>query len=182
MLNRKVALMVVGLIALGALCVTQAISQDTGGPGGGGPGGGGRMRGMDPNMFARMFDPNVVRKMASDYMKGALGATDEEWTVLEPKIDKVTKLSMEVRGGMMMGMGMMFGGGGEQSEVMKAAGALRNILAKKDATNDEIKTILQAYRDARAKAKAELEKAQKDLKEVLTLRQEAQLVQMGLLD
>ena len=36
--------------------------------------------------------------------------------------------------------------------------------------------------EARAKAKAELEKAQKDLKEVLTLRQEALLVQMSMLE
>jgi Spy/CpxP family protein refolding chaperone len=80
---------------------------------------------------------------------------------------------------MFMGMG---GRGGEPSELAKASQALTAVLQNKEAGAGEIKAALQALRDARAKAKAELEKAQKELKEILTLRQEAQLVQMGVLD
>ena len=49
------------------------------------------------------------------------------------------------------------------------------------ATPDQIKTKLTALRDARAKAKTELEKAQKDLRDMLTVKQEAILVMMNVL-
>lgn len=44
------------------------------------------------------------------------------------------------------------------------------------------KAALTALREARAKAREELEKAQKELKDLLTLKQEARLVTMGLLE
>ncbi len=179
------------LVVMGALWSGQAFSQPAG-PGGGmwGPGGG------DPNVWRMMLDPNYIRRAASDRMRQTLGATDEEWTVLEPKIEKVTTLSLQARGGGMIAMGMgMFGFGGrgggmggagaaagQQSELMKASQALAELLKNKDASAADIKSALQAYRDARARARAELEQAQKELKELLTMRQEAQLVQMGLLE
>ena len=58
---------------------------------------------------------------------------------------------------------------------------MSKVLDNKDAAPAEIKTALQALRDARAKAETALEAAQKELKEVLTVRQEAVLVQRGLL-
>lgn len=178
MLHRGIALTLTGLVVLVALGVGPVFSQDTGG----GPGGDRRWS-FDPNMF-RAFDPNTFRKAASDRMRQSLGATEEEWTVLEPKIEKVQTLSMQARGGMMMGMGMMgMGGrGGEPTDMMKASQALTKVLQNKDAAASEIKTALQVLRDAKAKAKAELEQAQKELKEVLSVRQEALLVQMGLLE
>ena len=176
MLNRGIALTLTGVVVLVALGVGPALSQPWGGGGG---------RTLDPNMF-RAFDPNTFRKAASDRMRQSLGATGEEWTVLEPKIEKVQNLAMQVRGGMMMGMGMVMMGmtarGAEPTDVMKASQALTKVLQDKDATAGEIKTALQVLRDAKAKAKAELEQAQKELKEVLSVRQEAQLVQMGLLE
>jgi hypothetical protein len=51
-----------------------------------------------------------------------------------------------------------------------------------DAQASEITQKLTALRDARAKAKADLESAQKDLKDVLTPRQEAVLVVNGMLE
>jgi ribosomal protein L10 len=138
-------------------------------------------------------DPEAIKKMMADYKKKAdeqrrqtLGATEEEWTVLEPKFDKVQKLSNEIRfGAMMMGFGMARMGGPsaeQQSELQTSTQALSKVLQDKNATAGEIKTALQAYRDAKTKAKAALEQAQKELKEVLSVRQEALLVQMGLLE
>jgi len=71
---------------------------------------------------------------------------------------------------------------GEPSAVDRAAEALQTTLANASATPDEIKSKLTALRAAREKAKQELAKAQQDLRQVLTLRQEAQLVVMGMLD
>ena len=55
-------------------------------------------------------------------------------------------------------------------------------LENKDTPADQIAAKLTALREARAKAKADLETAQKDLKEVLTPRQEAVMVSMGMLE
>jgi hypothetical protein len=72
--------------------------------------------------------------------------------------------------------------GGEPTAVDKAGEALQTTLENASATPEEIKAKLTALRAAREKAKAELAVAQKQLREVLTLRQEAQLVVMGMLD
>jgi hypothetical protein len=50
------------------------------------------------------------------------------------------------------------------------------------APGDEIKTKLAAYRTARKQKEATLETARQDLKKVLSVRQEAVAVMMGLLD
>ncbi len=52
----------------------------------------------------------------------------------------------------------------------------------RDATAEEINAKLTAYREARDKARQTLAAAQKDLKDVLSQRQEAVLVSMGMLD
>jgi hypothetical protein len=59
---------------------------------------------------------------------------------------------------------------------------LRTALGADGTTDDVIKAKLAALRDARKKAETNLDAAREDLKKVLTLRQEAVLVNMGLLD
>ncbi len=134
----------------------------------------------------------MQRRMA-ERMKEALGASDEEWGLLQPMIEKVTTLQAASRG--VMGMGMMGGrrGGQEmgpagqpgergQSELTKAQQELRSVLDNPNAGSSEIKTKLDAMRAAREKNKKELASAQNELREVLNVRQEAQLVMMGLLE
>ncbi len=70
----------------------------------------------------------------------------------------------------------------DQSQVGKSTEELRTVLENKDAKPDEIKAKLTALREAREKAKEELAKAQQGLRQGLNLRQEAQLVLMGLLN
>ena len=60
--------------------------------------------------------------------------------------------------------------------------ALQTLLEDENATSDEIKSKLSALRKAQVTAKQELAVAQKELRELLTLRQEAMLVVMGLLE
>lgn len=66
--------------------------------------------------------------------------------------------------------------------VATAAQDLRTLLENKDANADQIKAKLEALRAAKAKVKDELTTAQKDLRELVTVRQEAVLVEMGVLD
>jgi hypothetical protein len=171
-------------------------------------GGGGRQRGQGGGQGGPggNFDPAQMRQRMMDRMKEQLGADDAAWKVLEPRLTKVMEANRAVggsRGGMMGMMGGMRGqrgqggpggdqGGqqaprgrgpqGEQTAVDKAVTDLRTTLENSSASPEEIKTKLTAVRQAREKAKADLAAAQADLKKILTVRQEAVLVEMGQLD
>ena len=54
------------------------------------------------------FDPAAIRQMIMDNFKEQLGATDQEWNVIGPKVMKV--LELRVESGAFAGM--MGGGGG----------------------------------------------------------------------
>jgi hypothetical protein len=136
----------------------------------------------------RTFDPAQWRQQMSDRMKEMLGSSDDEWKVIQPRLEKVMQLQRETRGG---GMGFMFGRNRDRgqssssqsdSAVAKAAADLRSALEDKSISADEIAKRLANYRQAKEQAKQELVKAQSDLKELLSQRQEAQLVMMGMLD
>ena len=61
-------------------------------------------------------------------------------------------------------------------------GALMEVLQNEDASNSEIESALNELRDARENHEKELAAAREDLRAVLTLRQEATLVGMSMLD
>lgn len=119
-------------------------------------------------------------------IKEQMGATEDEWKVIQPKLEKVMTAQRESR---FAGFGGGRGGrGGEgnaeqpQSAVAKASAELRSTLANKEATADDILAKLKTLREAKEKAHADLVAAQKELKEVLSQRQEASLVLSGTLD
>jgi hypothetical protein len=94
-MQRKVIAMgiVAGVLALiaGGLCMAQPPQGgDQGGPGG--PGG--------------QFDPAQMRQRMMERQKEMLGADDDAWKVIEPRLTKVMELSRQSMGG---GMGGMFG-------------------------------------------------------------------------
>jgi chromosome segregation ATPase len=60
--------------------------------------------------------------------------------------------------------------------VQKAMAELQTAIQTKDTPADTLKAKLEAFRAAKTTAKADLQKAQDDLKSVLTQRQEAVLV------
>ena len=156
------------------------------------------------------FDPAEIQRQQMEGFKQSLKASDEEWKVLEPKVQAVMTASREVsrgrgfggfggfggrgRGGDRGGQGGDRGGqggdrggrGGNQassdSPVSKAAGDLRTALEDEKTTKEDIQKRLTAYRDARTTARDALTKDQKELKELLTFRQEATLVLSGTLD
>ena len=147
------------------------------------------------------FDPERMRQMMEQRMQESLGATDEEWKILGPRVMKVQELSRQTGGGgrgmMMFGRGMRGGPGApggnrpgrgpggmnrELTAVEKVQEELQTTLENTAATPDQIKQVLTKLRSAREKAKQDLAKAQQDLRQVLTVRQEATLVLMGMLD
>ena len=195
-MKKKVVLVgiVAGILALmvGGLSFAQPGQRGQGGPGQRGPG----QRGN--------FDPERIRQMMSQRLKEQLGADDAAWKVMEPRLMKVMELNRQVSGG--FGRTSMFGGGfagsgqrggdtqrpggtrgplgptgREQTAIEKASVQLRTLLEDESSSAEQIKNQLQALRTAREKAKQELATAQQELRQILTMRQEAQLVLMGLL-
>ena len=175
-------------VVMAGLCSGLSLRAEDAPPAGGAGGGGGNRR---------QFDPEEMRKRMQDRMKENLGVTDDEWKALQPKIDAVQKAQMASRGGMRG----MFGGGRNRgpnqpqnapaaedpnappkSDIEKKREGLQTLADKKDADEKAVKDALKDYRDARDKAKVDLKKAQDELKELLTPRQEAQLVLMGMLE
>lgn len=184
MSNRK-WLIAVPLGAFMALSLALAQDPGRGGPGGGPAGGAGQ--GQPPPFGG--FDPAQWRERMSKMMQEQLGATDDEWKVLSPKIEKVQTAQRESFGGFgMMGFGRRPGGPGggmsaqPQSKVAQAQMDLRTLLENKDAAPADIAGKLKALREARAKAREEVQATQKSLKELVTQRQEAVLVLMGVLE
>jgi hypothetical protein len=157
------------------------------------------------------------RQRMNERIKEELKASDDEWTVIQPLLEKVQTAQMATMtgrfgfgGGRRIRVSGTSGGnpGGDSASASASpngggngggngrnggenrparptspeAEALKAALASDGTPTDEIKIKLQALRDARKKAQDNLEQAREDLKKVLTLRQEATLVQMGLLD
>ena len=145
-----------------------------------------------PTIASAQQDRGQFRERFEQMMKERLGTTDEEWKVLQPKIEKVQTAQRNSRGGF-GGFGGRGGGGGggnrdrgadseNASPVQKAQRELSTALENKDTPAEEISKKLTALREAREKGRAELAAAQKELKEVLTARQEAVLVTFGMLE
>ncbi len=156
----------------------------------------------------RRWDPERFQEMIMNRIQESLNATDEEWKIIQPRIEKVWELQQETRMG---GFGRrLFGpppgrggrdrgdsdrgprdrgdrdrgprGRGFGPEPSPEAEALQKALDSDNTSVDDIKAKLAAFREARDQKEKKLEEAQKELKEVLTIRQEALLVLMGTLE
>jgi len=130
------------------------------------------------------FDPAQMRERFMNSIKEQLGSSDDEWKVLQPKIEKIMTAQRDSRGGGFFGRrgGNRNADDQNQTAVQRASAELRQVLENKDTPADDIAKKLAALRDAREKARTELQAAQKELKDVLTQRQEAVLVTMGMLE
>lgn len=139
------------------------------------------------------FDPEQMRvRMMERYREAFEVKDDAEWKLLEGRITKVTDARREMGGGRGIGgPGGRRGGadGGDQGadrrrsffgEPSPEAEALQKAIEAK-ASNDEIKTKLAKYRESQKVKQANLDKAQSELRQVLSVKQEANAVLMGLL-
>jgi hypothetical protein len=145
------------------------------------------------------FDPEQMRtRMMERYREALEVKSDDEWKLIEGRINKVVDARRDVGIG---GFGRGFGGGGRGGgrgggdgndggenrrarffggEPSAEAQELQKAIEAK-APNDEIKAKLAKYRDSQKDKRDKLEKAQDDLRKVLSVRQEANAVLMGLL-
>jgi len=144
------------------------------------PGPEGGRRGMAPG---GQWDPAQMREMMAQRFKVALACSDEEWKVIGPRVEKVLEIQFQAR----FARGGFGGPGGPGArggmfQGSPEAQALSEAIESEDAPDEEIKAKLKAFRDAAKKREAELKKARDELRKVLTLRQEARLVLMNILD
>lgn len=137
------------------------------------------------------FDPEQFRQRMMERYREALEIkSDDEWKAIEPLITKVSDARRDVGFGM---RGDMFrrrdNNQGDQNqdrrrfgpEPSPAAQDLQKAIESK-ASAEQIKAKLAAFRADRQQKQANLDKAQENLKKVLTQRQEAVAVMMGLLN
>lgn len=177
--------------------------------------------GEQPEWQQRMND---FRKRADDRMKTLLQASDEEYAVLKPRIEKLQGLQM-ANDSRLMGFGMLMGGNsqptwrtrgselpeGQRQErkpdeaapaarpqgmagglmamfgvtsapAMEKAREIQQALDTKEATPDTLKTKLAELRALKKQAKDEITRAQEELRQLCTVRQETVLVLMGVLE
>ena len=141
------------------------------------------------------FDPAQMQQRFLERYKDILEITnDDEWKAIEPRVQKIMDARRESFSGMGRGL---FGRGprsgdnnqGDQSQQRRSAfggtpsqeaEALQRAIDSK-ASKAELKAALEKYQAYRKSKQAELEKAQADLRDVLTPRQEAIATLNGLL-
>ena len=149
--------------------------------------------------------PEEFRARMAERIKTSLKVTDDEWTVLQPLIEKVTTKQRDAMSGRFGGFGGRGGpgggggggsapggntgggGGGNGGPGGDRAGsaesqALRDALEKDGTSPEDIKAKLNAVRESRKKATVELAAARADLQKVVSVRQEAVLFSMGILE
>jgi hypothetical protein len=197
-MSSKLKIATLGAMLTFAFAVPSSFAQNQGGGGGGNGGGGnggGGGGGGNGGGGGGGGNRGNFRQQMQDRLKTALGMTDDEFTAVQPKIEKVQQLQREAMGGMFGrggrggrnrgGDNNNGGNGGQdanQSAVQTASADLQKTLDDKDAKPEDIKDKLEALRTAKKAAKEDLGKAQDDLKSVLTQRQEAVLVEYGMLE
>jgi hypothetical protein len=136
-----------------------------------------RMRDASPEERMKIMEERRVqeqRRVIEDF-KERLGVSDKEWPVVKPRIEKVYNLTHPLP---QMGAGSEW----PKTEVERRSSELRDLLRSEGGATDKIKAGLAAFRAAKQKAAQELVAAKQDLRQVMTLRQEAELVLSGLLD
>ena len=149
-------------------------------------------------------DFQEMRRRMAERMKELLQVNDQQWEQLQAQIQKIHELQRDAGEGPPRPPGPPsgpppdngeggpprpppgergFGPGDDRqpSEVQERMRDLQSALDA-DAKPDEIKAKLEALREARAEAKRKLTAAQEELRKMATVRQEAVLVDIGLLE
>lgn len=178
---KKFALLAAALLAFGGLTSTASAQEQ-------------RQRGN--------FNPEEMRARMAERMRELLDVkNDDEWKLIQARLEKVTEAQREVRS-LNGDFRLLFsrsgdqGGGGDQGGRTRGPGgpggspfggtpnpdaeAFSKAVQNK-APTEELKQRMARVREARKNAEAKYDKAADDLRQVLTVRQEATLVAIGTL-
>ena len=163
------------------------LAQDNGDGGGGGR----RFRGGPP------MDPAEWQQRIMENIRDHLNVTNnEEWQVMQGRVQKVLDARRDLGPGGNFGR-MMFGrrggppGGPDGNADRPRRGGFGAPSPELEALDkaidsnapaEQVKSAMQRYRDSRKAKEAALEKAQADLKQLLTVKQEAAALSLGLVN
>ena len=160
-------------------------------------------RGMRGGPGGMQFDPAQFQERMLNTIKENLGATDEEWTAIKPKVEEIQKLRMKVASSMMGRFGGPRGmrgpdGPGDANDQTRRPGrgimgmlsneptpeldALRSASDSDSTSNEELKNKIKAYREAVKRDEEKLKSTREELRQLVTVRQEAKLIVSGILD
>ena len=186
-LNRIITLC--AMAATLAISATSLLAQDTPTPKPGGTDGQPRNRTGGGN-----FDPAQFQQRMVEGTRDRLGFTnDVEWEAVKPIVQKVMEAQIAARSGQLRGLmgGRNRGGNnGDQASTRSRTGfgqpspeaeALQKALDD-NAPAGQVKDLLAKYKAAQKIKQDKLEAAQAELKTVLTTKQEAQAVLLGLVN
>ncbi len=136
--------------------------------------------------------PEEMRERLLARTQEMLGADDAQWEQLAPRLEELMRLMYGTRPGYrFMGRGRFGDERGEEAgdEALRpeavfaeAMADLREVVRDENATEEQILEKLAAVREARLILEHELQKARAAVLELITPRQEAILVMMGLLE
>ena len=149
-----------------------------------------RSQQLDKAQLQQMMARYQQRRMQG--IKQAFGCSDDEFKVLEPKVERILLIQFQQIGGyspLISRRGVRGPGAGAPlntllppSELTKARVALQESVDDTSQPPSVVFQRLKEWRAARDASKEELSRAQADLRDYLTIRQEAQAVLLGLLD
>ena len=195
MTKRRIVLMLFLCCSI-ALLATQTLSQTRN-----------SRSGLDREQRLKEFHQRVAKtKKEFLYEKTALGVNEEQWKLIKAKFEKVRHLRDQARSTVGMGLTSSSSSGtsrgstsrnvptwqwgkpwkdkaqSELTEAQKLAKHLIALVERKNTTPEQFRRQMDALRKARkeeAKIKRQLSETQKELRELLTIRQEATLVLMN---
>jgi hypothetical protein len=191
-LNRIITMCAVA--AALALSISDTFAQNNNGGGGGGNGGGRRNRGANGGNF----DPAQMQQRRLDNIRQQLEFTnDTDWSAVQPLFQKVLDAQQAARqgggrGG--FGGGRRGGNNGPNGNNANANGGGRGGLqpspeaqalqqaVDNNAPAEQLKDLLAKYNASEKVKLAALAAAQANLRQVLTVKQEARATLMGLLN
>jgi hypothetical protein len=185
--NRLAAVGALVLLLAGLNAVNAQNNNNNNNPGNGGQRGNRRQRSGN-------FDPAQFQQRIADRYRERLEITDDaEWKAIQPRIQKVLEARMAIETGRRgtFDRGNRPGGDRNRSDQNQrggttttnsnpAAETLQRAINEK-ASNADLKTAAAQYMAARKARQADLEKAQEELRMVLTQRQESIALLAGLL-
>lgn len=136
-----------------------------------------RMRNASPEERTKIMEERRAqdRQRTIDGLKDQLQISEKDWPIVKPRIERVYNLvhpASPMRGGNER----------PRTEAEQRRNELRDLLRDNGAAVDQIKARLDAYRAAKGKEAQELATARQELRQLMSVRQEAVLVLNSLLD
>jgi len=131
---------------------------------------------------AQVVASGMATSLNVSQMQAFLGAPDDEWSVIGPKIDKVRAIKSELAGNGSGGNGGNNGAAPPPPSPLEVASQSLSTAAFGRTSPQDLAAALEAPRAARKKLTADLATARQDLVKVLTPRQEALLVAINILE